>query len=515
MGDILDELLGDDGPVKESTVEEYVRMIEVKARNAEGTTLSAEERLHQEMEEAKDSALPVIFSSEQEMNERFVYVEESDKFLDLRTGLFRTYSAMENALAASKVTRDRDNPNNAEGAPNRLRLMALFPIWSQSPIRRTVTKYDFAPAHSFPFFTNANLEPCVNSCKPSPYALQEKLAPEIAFPHIKMFVDHLKFLCMENEPTRIHLQFLAHSIQKPEERVNWLLFHSTPHDGVGRGWIGRFLQRMFPAQVICTGTFEQIYAQKFNRRRMFARFLFAEEVSEKFSNKENFHQFITEEMIVLEPKGGEQFTIGNFAHKIGATNKPGAIAVEPNDRRVYVIDNPLTPHPGGREYYDRLYTALQNPDFLTAAYQFLNEIDISAFDATGRAPSSKGTAEMHERALPEYVVAAIHIAKEWPSRAIKRSVFRLMICQTFDSDEGFKMTPEQLRFAASMAKAKPTKNKVQFSAENGQESVYILPGGEHMHTWAAAEIRNEVLKGEVIHRKRKSTEEPFDSGDFK
>jgi len=511
MSDILEDLLGEDGPVRASTVEEYVRLMDVKARNEEGSAVSSDELAQQEMEAAKDSALPVIFASEQELNERFVYVEESDKYLDLKTGLFRPYSAMENALAASKVTRDRDNPNNAEGAPNRLRLMALFPIWSESPIRRTVTRFDFAPAHSFPFFTSATGEPCVNSCKPSPYAARTKLLPEVAFPHVRLFVDHIKFLCIENEPTRIHLQYLAHSIQKPEERINWLLFHSTPHDGVGRGWIGRFLQRLFPGQVISTGTFEQIYAQKFNRRRMFARFLFAEEVSEKFANKENFHQFITEESITLEPKGGEQFTIGNFAHKIGATNKPGAIAVEPNDRRVYVIDNPLTPHPGGREYYDHLYSSLHNPEFLLAAYQFLAEIDISAFDATGRAPKSKGTTELHERALPEYVVAAIHISREWPSRAIKRSVFRTLICQTFDVDEGFRMTPEQLRFAAGIAKAKPHKNKIQFSSDLGQESVYVLPGGEKIHEWCAAEVRAEVLKGETIHRQQKAAAAAFDT----
>lgn len=509
MADLLDELLGGDGPVQESTLEDYVRELDARARNEERSLADAAKRMREASDAAEGIAFPQIFTGEHELNDRFVYVEEADRYLDLRTGLFRDHRAMKNSLSASKVERDRDNPNNEGAAPNRIRLMELFPIWSASPVRRTVTKYDFAPAHSFPFFTAEDGTPCVNSCKPSPYANQPVVPPEVAVKHVRLFVDHIKFLCTNPIAAKTQLQWFCHLVQFPEEQVNWIPFHTTPHDGVGRGWLAKFLQRMFPGQVICKGTFEQIYAQKFNRERLFARVLFAEEVSEKFANKENFHQFITEEFVSVEPKFGDVFRIKNSAHKIGATNKAGAIAVEANDRRVFVIQNPLKPHPAGREYYDKLYGSLSDPEFLTSIYQFLTQTPIDSFDASGRAQESAGTKEMHERSLPAYAAEAVAICNEWPSRAIRAATLKNLILEAMD-DPKFMMSPDQVRFVSSITRAKVYTGKMRFPEEGGglgrTEAVYILPGGEHLHGARVPDVRGEVLRGEEGYRKRLAEE---------
>jgi Family of unknown function (DUF5906) len=504
MTDTLDDLLGGDGPVRPSTVEEYVRELDAIARNTEQSINDAAARMQEESDAAEGTAFPQIFAHEDELNARFAYIEESDKYLDLKTGLFRDIRAMRNSLSASKVERDRDNPQMEGGAPNRMRLMELFPIWAASPRRKTVAKYDFAPAHSYPFFSTEDGTPCANSCKPSPYANQPVIPANVAMPHVKMFVDHIKFLCTTPFAAKIQLQWFCHLVQKPEEQVNWIPFHTTPHDGVGRGWIAKLLQRMFPGQVICKGTFEQIYVQKFNRERLFARVLFAEEVSEKFSNKENFHQFITEEYVSVEPKFGDVFRIKNSAHKIGATNKAGAISVEANDRRVFVIQNPLKPHPEGKSYYDNLYGALGNPEFLISIYQFLAQTSIVTFDASGRAQPSAGTKEMHERSLPAYAAEAVAICTAWPSRAIRAATLKNLILEAMD-DPKFTLSPDQVRFISSITRAKVYNGKIRFPIEGGSlgntEAVYILPGGEALHDMRIPDVRKEVLKGEDAYRK--------------
>lgn len=468
----------------------------------------------QTLRESEDWAYrPPIFGSMAEMNERFVYAKDIDAVVDRLTEdeylCILTKDGFCTAFGSSRVIiNDRQ---------------AVLPkLWLTDRERQTVDRITFSPADPFPFYRRGDAR-YYNRCRPSPFANRPYM--EDCEQRSQPIIDHFKFICCEDERHfKILKQFIAFSIQHPGVRINWMMLFVTPKDGVGRGFIFRLLETLFPHQVVAKGTLSDVFDAQFTEFMSSARYLCFEEVVERDSSrtKSKINALITDTEITINDKNVKKFKLPNVSVKMGASNDLAALPLSPTDRRVYVIKNPSSFHKDGRDYYTKLYDLLKDEEMMTAFYQAMLQVDISDFDHAGRAPESEATKAMAAQATPVYLEYAREIHDKWPTRVIRAKVFSAYMSSgglygksDGNSDED-KVSAWRLRRSVNEINAQYAKLRIRFKDVSGShifDDVIILNSGEHMlEKRIYDDLRNEALKGEELwrlHLAKESEDEQF------
>jgi putative DNA primase/helicase len=196
---------------------------------------------------------------------------------------------------------------------------------------------------------------------------------------VKIYLNHIyKVICDSDKPSYEYvIKWLAHLFQKPEEKPEVAIVLKAGQ-GTGKGTfidpIGKiigshYLHAQSPEQVI--GKFN---AQLENKLLVFADEFFA---GSKGST-DRLKTMITESVGSIERKGQDRIQVPCFARIIMATNHENVIKIERDERR-YLYLEVSEKYKQDAEYFDKLHSAINQPDFCSKLLGYFLDFDITSF----------------------------------------------------------------------------------------------------------------------------------------
>jgi hypothetical protein len=222
----------------------------------------------------------------------------------------------------------------------------------------------------------------LNLWRPPPW--QEQNDPEPS-----LFLDHLAYLFGDDQVVVDHvLDYLAHLVQRPWERIGHALLITSEAKGIGKSTFGNIVRRL-------VGDKNSRVAQTKDLKSQFDGWLAGklviqvEEVYEAgnwdLANK--LKPLITERTVSVNLKYGPQMEIENYARFIMFSNHTAPLTIEEGDRRYFVVNS--TVQPRDDTYYEELNRFIDTDEGMNSIFSFLRRRDLSRFNPHRRPPMTK------------------------------------------------------------------------------------------------------------------------------
>jgi Family of unknown function (DUF5906) len=252
----------------------------------------------------------------------------------------------------------------------------------------------------------------LNLWKPPAWTVDDQAA-EPAF-----FLEHLRYI-FDNDETAIEhvLNFLAHIVQRPQERIAHALLITSEAKGIGKSTLGTVVRRLVGEQ-------NSRVAQTKDLKSSFDGWLVGklvvqvDEIYEagNWALADKLKPLITEPTVSANIKYGPQIEIENYARFIMFSNHTAPLTIEDGDRRYFVFESKAQPRQD--DYYETLYREIETPSAMNALYSLLNKRDLSSFNPFKRPPMTEAKQQIiaeSEHPLHTYVIEAVisgHFKKE-------------------------------------------------------------------------------------------------------
>jgi hypothetical protein len=225
-----------------------------------------------------------------------------------------------------------------------------------------------------------------------------------------MFLEHVEYLFDGNHEEIEHiLNYIAHLVQRPAERVSHALLITSEAKGIGKSTFGAIVRRLVGEQNSRVVQTKDLKAQ-FDGWLVGKLVIQVDEVYEAgnwdLANK--LKPLITERTVSVNVKYGPQMEIENYARFIMFSNHTAPLDLEAGDRRYFVFDSKARPKDDA--YYDRLHDFLENPKGIEAIYSFLMKRDLSTFNPHRRPPmteAKRAVIELSKHPLEVYIREAV------------------------------------------------------------------------------------------------------------
>jgi hypothetical protein len=249
----------------------------------------------------------------------------------------------------------------------------------------------------------------LNLWRPPAWELDESL------PEPRAFLDHVSYL-FDGEPAAIDhvLNFLAHLVQRPQERIAHALLLMSEAKGIGKSTFGTVVRRLVGEQNSRVAQTKDLKGQ-FDGWIMGKLVVQVDEVYEAgnwdLANK--LKPLITEQRVSANIKYGPQMEIENYARLILFSNHSAPLNIEDGDRRYFVFNSKAQPR--GDSYYDALYKFISADDGMNSIYSFLQKRDLSAFNAFRRPPMTE--------AKQEIIASSVHPLRTYIAEAVASGHF--------------------------------------------------------------------------------------------
>ena len=226
----------------------------------------------------------------------------------------------------------------------------------------------------------------------------------------RFFMEHLTYVLNNDEPAVQHvLNFLAHLVQRPQERIGHALLITSEAKGIGKSTLGTVVRRLVGEQnsrVVQTKDLKS----SFDGWLMGKLVVHVDEVYEAgnwdLANK--LKPLITEPTVSANIKYGPQIEIENYARFIMFSNHGAPLNIEDGDRRYFVFNSKAQPRPD--EYYDTLYREIETGSAMNDLYTFLSKRDLSDFNSFRRPPMTEAKRQIiadSEHPLHTYIIEAV------------------------------------------------------------------------------------------------------------
>lgn len=374
-----------------------------------------EQRLQADMEIGDDLAtppLPKIMTLE-EMERDLVHIGFGSQIVHRVSKTTRNKEDATSEYAAS-VTEIDTGKIDDEGKPVTKQRQTLE-LWRRSPNRISVDVVTWRPGE---------LEIC-NALETTGsgqraynlWTLPRLLpAPDNWQEWAKPFLDHVAYLVPVEAERKRFLQWLAHILQRPGELPHTCYLMVATTTGIGRGTLASMLTRALRGYVAANADVGILLNKSFNGRLSQKLLATVDEIREggnsRYQQQENFKSAIVEEERHINPKFGRQYVEKNCCRWLLFSNHLDAIPFDNSDRRVIVIENPVSP--ASPEWFEYLHGIMDNPAFVASIQRFLATLDISDFKPGERAPMNAAK----QRALGSMESPADAIARQfaatWP-----------------------------------------------------------------------------------------------------
>jgi hypothetical protein len=205
------------------------------------------------------------------------------------------------------------------------------------------------------------------------------------------------------------LNFLAHLLQRPQERVGHALLITSEAKGIGKSTLGTIVRRLVGEQ-------NSRVAQTKDLKSNFDGWLVGKlvvQVDEIYeagnwdlANK--LKPLITEPTVSANIKYGPQIEVENFARFLMFSNNSSPLDIEDGDRRYFVFNSNAQPR--GDEYYEALHQYASSTAGMNQIYTFLKRRGISAFNPHRRPPMTEAKKRIiseSQHPLHTYIIEAV------------------------------------------------------------------------------------------------------------
>jgi hypothetical protein len=208
------------------------------------------------------------------------------------------------------------------------------------------------------------------------YAVEAKEGADISIIH-KL----LRIIANNDDKMFDYIQkWIAHIIQKPYEKTEVALV-VIGKQGVGKDTYFNFIGKLLGNKCFYnTSTPEKDVFGRFNAGTEQTLLLKFEEANFK-TNKANadaLKSLITSETQNIENKGQKTIVLDSFVNIVMTTNHDVPVELEDNERR-FVITRTSDEKKGNFDFWDEMYSAMENPDVQSAYLYYLETLDISKF----------------------------------------------------------------------------------------------------------------------------------------
>lgn len=257
----------------------------------------------------------------------------------------------------------------------------------------------------------------------------------VDFDEVSIWLDHLEYLVPDRTQRWDLLRWFAWFVQHTDKRPTW---HPVLKgaQGVGKDLLIQPFTRMPYADNASTVSSSQMMGD-FNRWARWKHLVVVQEtagLSTRIYNR--IKPYLTDPRITINDKGVPTYEVSNHAFFIFTTNYPDAIALDGDDRRLFVVDCAERPHKGGKDYYTALARWVGEPGNEMLLARYLLGIGLSGWTPTGEPPMSKGKREMIDSTrdgLETWLQDEISEAKRYPFNL--PYVTPKAICESMSLDE--------------------------------------------------------------------------------
>lgn len=317
-----------------------------------------------------------------EIMERYVFVAESNGYISRADALKPALKpqAFTQEIAAEYSIRKRDGSGRIWTPTIKMAREAGLPH---------VRTIGFAPDEA-EIFENEAGDKVLNSYRAPKWtseAIQVSSATREAAQ--ALFLDHITYLCNGNREAAGHiLDWMAHLVQKPAERVNHAIIITSPVQGVGKSLLGEIMRALVnPAHA--RRMTPQSFKRDFNERMAGALACVVDEIYERenWDLANVLKPYITESTTELNGKYRALAEVPIYARFMLLSNHDVPLPLEEHDRRFFVIR--CTQEKRAAEFYERFGRAIESDEGKQAIYDYLRARDISSFKPKAAPPMTQ------------------------------------------------------------------------------------------------------------------------------
>jgi hypothetical protein len=196
---------------------------------------------------------------------------------------------------------------------------------------------------------------------------------------VDIYLNHLKYICNNDEKAYNYFEnWLAHIIQKPQEKTNVAIVFYSIIEGVGKNLIFDIYAELLKGY---TTTFRDTEAltDRFNGDMMGKLFVLGDEINARAQEVANeLKNIITRQKEIIEFKGKDKYQVSDYKNYAFTTNNENVFKVSNSDRRYVFIECPEEKKDS--EYYNKLVDFKNSSSCLKQLFNYLKNKDLKNFN---------------------------------------------------------------------------------------------------------------------------------------
>lgn len=220
------------------------------------------------------------------------------------------------------------------------------------------------------------------------------------------YKEFMEFLIPKEEERDHLLKVMAHSIRYPGERIHHAVGIRTQHQGVGKSMNFDIWGRLVGTSNVRFTSSREMQSN-FDGWKVQNTLLICPELGlgNGLSAYNDVKAYITDDQAVINEKhlAPRRWTI--FSTFLFSTNLEVPMLIEPDDRRIFMIDSPARPRPP--EYYAEFAAWWQNN--LGVVRHFFDKIDLSDFNPHAPPPMTEAKQRLIKRSANPLVQDLAHL----------------------------------------------------------------------------------------------------------
>lgn len=314
------------------------------------------------------------------MFHRYVYCEQIIAFIDTKT----------NTVLSEKQLKMREND---VGCPSSATKNASNTYVCDSDRKRVVDSITYRPGHD-KYYKEPSGK-CYNMWQAPKLNLPEQVTDE----HVSCWLKLVLHVLPDEYERNLILDWMAHALQKPNEKCNWAVFLGSTAQGIGKDLMMQPLikgvgetntQHISPTDL----------SSDYTDWAASASLVIIEEMA-SFDRKELMNKLkgyiaAPPDYIRINAKYVRQYDVPNVARYLFFSNVHNALSLERLDRRFFIYWSPAEPE--STKFYTHIGEWYEAGGY-EKVIRWLMQRDISSFKAKSRAPASRHKEEMRRAGL--------------------------------------------------------------------------------------------------------------------
>jgi len=229
-----------------------------------------------------------------------------------------------------------------------------------------------------------------------------------------IWMDHMSYLVPDEVERTWFVQYLAHLLQRPSEKINSaVLIQSSP--GVGKNRLADALSRMMhpnDTRIVSGSILHSRWKADMGNTRLLV--LDEMQLSDLKDAENEFKPWASEEQTYVERKGIDSFRARTPRGILIFSNHDRPIAIQSGDRRLGVLKVEASKR--DPEYYRRLSEEGMSDPVIAAFKHYLLNVDLQGFLAKAEPPETSAKRVLVQQSRPalELQIEWLRESRQWP-----------------------------------------------------------------------------------------------------